>query len=318
MIQKGIRYIKRKVRRTYNQIHAYDYKVSKKWNKFKDNPIIGDESTGTLFDPIVRFIEDKYIMCVSERKTNSLVFFYSEDGIEWDEKKTVLQGSGLEHWDAGVNRGCFLKKDNKWYLWYTGQSNGQSKIGLAMSDNGICFERISELPVLCPELKWEGVSVMNPCVMWDEETQIFKMWYAAGENYEPDVICYAESSDGIVWNKYDKAPILKSDITKPYQRAKVGGCDVMKTKDGYSIVYIAYQNVDVARICMATSVDGICNWKEVEENPIISPERKSWDAHAVYKPTICLNHKNPKELMLWYNGRKKRAEYIGLATCKMD
>ena len=37
---------------------------------------------------------------------------------------------------------------------------------------------------------------MNPFVMYEDGK--FKMWYAAGETYEPNVICYAESDDGVL------------------------------------------------------------------------------------------------------------------------
>lgn len=43
---------------------------------------------------------------------------------------------------------------------------------------------------------------MNPYVSYDENEKIFKMWYTAGEKYEPDVLCNATSINGVNWNKY--------------------------------------------------------------------------------------------------------------------
>lgn len=77
-----------------------------------------------------------------------------------------------------------------------------------------------------------------------------------------------------------------------------------------------YQNVDTARVCMAESNDGIHNWVRSMDNPVISPEKKSWDADAVYKPTVVLN-KQKNKLLMWYNGRKQNCERIGLAEYRI-
>ena len=52
------------------------------------------------------------------------------------------------------------------------------------------------------------------------------------------------------------------------------------------------------------------------DNPVISPEKKSWDADAVYKPTAGLN-KQKNKLLMWYNGRKQNCERIGLAEYRI-
>ena len=58
--------------------------------------------------------------------------------------------------------------------------------------------------MMIPEFDFEKKSVMNPHVIYDKDGKIFKMWYAAGETYELDVIYYAISKNGINWIKYKK------------------------------------------------------------------------------------------------------------------
>ena len=63
-------------------------------------------------------------------------------------------------------------------------------------------------PLLKPDRPWEGYLVLQPgTVIWDEEDQIFKMWYnTIGTRERPDVedfLCYATSKDGITWEKPD-------------------------------------------------------------------------------------------------------------------
>lgn len=301
-----------KFKRARNQRHAYDFpEQSGGWRKHSANPILGDKSTGSMFDPYVREYDGEFLMCVSERKNHSLMIYRSENGVDFKDGQVILRGVKNSDFEQRVNRGCLLKVSGKWLLWYTGQCGNQSKIGFAQSSDGINFSRHTS-PVLVPELPFEKGAVMNPCVMWDEDRKVFRMWYAAGENYEPDVICYAESADGIEWNK-NTAPVLTPDKSLKYRRSKVGACDVIKLPNGkYCMAYIAYQNVNVARICLAYSENGENNWTDDRNNPILSPAKNQWDGHSVYKPTLCVDKKR-KKLLLWYNGRVDHNERIGLA-----
>ena len=65
------------------------------------------------------------------------------------------------------------------------------------------FKRHPLNPVLKSELPWErGGWWMCGTVLWDRENQHFKMWYFGGgpPNWER-YICYAQSADGIHWEK---------------------------------------------------------------------------------------------------------------------
>lgn len=155
---------------------------------------------------------------------------------------------------------------------------------------------------------------MNPCVLWDDADSVFKMWYSAGEKFEPDVLCLATSKDGINWEKHGQNPVFTHGIDK-YDQCKVGGCDVVKVNGRYLQFYIGYENIDNARICVAESNDGI-DWKRIKQNPILSPTKGAWDSDAVYKPSVCFDIKK-NNAYLWYNGRKGHNEYIGLATKKL-
>lgn len=198
-------------------------------------------------------------------------------------------------------------------MWYTGQNKGVSKIGYAKSQDGFRFKKL-ENPILIPEYKFEKNSVMNPNVIYDKEEKIYKMWYAAGETYEPDVIAYATSEDGINWKKYKNNPIFSKNKKRfSLDSFKVGACDIHKISyNNYLMFYIGYSDLNTARIFVAKSRDGINNWKR-SANPIIRPSKIGFDSNACYKPSA-LYDKIQKKWMLWYNGRFKGKEYIGLAT----
>jgi len=285
--------------------------------KFKDfikaeaNPVFGGAEIGTCFDVYVAPENGRYRMDFSWRPQKALAVTCSGDGINWDKPVITLRENPSSGWEDAVNRNCVLKIGKTYKMWYTGQANGGSCIGYAESDDGLNFQRVKEEPVLVPESDFEKESVMNPCVLYDEG--IYKMWYAAGETYEPNVLAYAESRDGISWQKSVFNPVFTCNTNNYYEKDRVGGCQVLKTPDmGYLMFYIGYEDINTARICVAQSNDGISNWKRYEHNPVLSPDAGKWDADSCYKPSV-LWDENRKVWLLWYNGRKGSDEYIGLA-----
>lgn len=313
IIEKIENRIKLDVRRALNRRTAYDYPPENDgWIKY-GSPILGGEA-GTFYDPFVRRIDNHYIMMVSHRNTKSIVRCDSNDGIHWSNPVSVLKPNKESGWEDRVNRACYWIKDGVWYLWYTGMNEKEAKIGLAVSKDGYSFKRYQQNPIIVPTESHEQGAVMNPCVLWDDADFVFKMWYSAGEKFEPDVLCLATSKDGINWEKHGQNPVFTHGVDK-YDQCKVGGCDVVKVNGRYLQFYIGYENIDNARICVAESNDGI-DWKRIKQNPILSPTKGAWDSDAVYKPSVCFDIKK-NNAYLWYNGRKGHNEYIGLATKKL-
>ena len=287
------------------------------FTKYSDCPVFGNAETGTVFDAYVWTDRGRYRMDFSWRGKMACAVTFSDDGIHWDEPMITLERNTNSGWEDNLNRNCVLKIGDTYKMWYTGQARGYSFIGLAESDDGIHFHRVGNEPVIIPELPWELESVMNPCVLF--EGGIYRMWYSAGETYEPNVNAYAESEDGIHWRKSRINPIFTKEPSNYYEQDRVGGCQVIKTEDmGYLMFYIGYEDIDTARICVARSENGITGWQRSSLNPIIEPTASSWDCNATYKPTVLWNEQESK-WMLWYNGRAANREYIGHAIyCQRD
>lgn len=296
------------IARFFHQRHRYDYPgENKEWAKKGNEPVFGDICTGSVFDPHVVSVDNYFYMFVSERKNNSIIRVEANDGVNWRDSKTALKPMPGT-WQAKVNRACVLNHKGLWHMWYTGQTQSVSSIGYAKSSDGLHFENAVS-PCLVASLPQEGVSVMNPFVIWDDEIKLFRMWYAAGENFEPDVLFYAESYDGLNWEKRSE-PVLTKDIRHNWEKSKIGGCHVMKRNGVFEMYYIGYQNVDVARICFASSKDGV-NWIRQENNILIGPTKDGFDSDATYKPSVV---EKQGKLYMWYNGRSGDKEFIGLAT----
>lgn len=297
--------------RFLNQRKAYGYPPASDFVVKYPSPVLGDAETGSMFDPcVVALPEGGFAMFVSRRCSGAVERWDSGDGIKWKRRGVALAPArDAEAWDSVVNRVGVLPSADGWLMWYTGQRDGQSAIGFARSADGLAFERDMAFPVLVPTLDFEGGSVMNPCVMADRGG--YRMWYAAGEDYEPDVICEARSIDGLRWEKLPGPVLKKGD--EAYDAYKVGGCSVLRLGDrSLAMFYIGYQNLDVARICLSLSDDDGLTWRRSPANPLVGPGRNAWDAHAVYKPSALIERNG--FVRLWYNARRDRDEYVGMAT----
>ncbi len=281
------------------------------WVKYDKNPVLGGDF-GTIFDITVLSESKGYSMWSSWRPKKSVALSTSVDGLTWTDPISVLTPNPENKWESDLNRPCVIKKGNTYHMWYTGQADGKSWIGYATSLDGKAWTRLSKTPVLSAELAWEKTSVMCPSVIWDQKAKTYKMWYSGGEQYEPDAIGYATSTDGINWKKDTQNPVFQNDPTNKWEQAKVTACQVIKEDDHYLMFYIGFRDVDYAQIGIAKSKDGIHNWTRHPQNPIIRPGN-GWDSSAVYKPYAIFDG---KQWLLWYNGRKDGKEQIGVVLHK--
>ncbi len=278
------------------------------WEKYPGGPVLGGQY-GTCFDICVLREQGLYKMWVSWRPKKSVALTESKDGIHWSAPVIVLPPEPATGWEGDTNRPVIVHREDGYHMWYTGQANGKSKIGYAKSANGRDWIRQSSKPVLESTLPWEGVAVMCPHVMWDERK--WKMWYSGGEQYEPNAIGYATSSDGLHWDKHPSNPVLVPAPGTDWEKERVTAAQVIFSKGWYYAFYIGFRDVDHAQIGLARSKNGITDWVRHSANPIVRPTPGGWDADACYKPyAVCANGR----WMLWYNGRNKSFEQIGLVT----
>lgn len=283
------------------------------WVKYERNPVLGSAELGTCFDVnVVSWGDAKYNNYFSWRPKKAIALSRSDDGVNWSEPVICLEADVTSGWEDNLNRASVWFKDGVFHMWYCGQSRGYTKIGYARSNDGVHFTRVTRNPVMISEYPHEGFSVMNPYVRWDDARGVWRMWYASGETYEPNVICYAESADGLVWKKSPLNPILVKGTG--WDGDRVGGCEVHPLPDGRWIMfYIGYSDIHTARIGAAISADGICGWVRLKNNPLVEPTIGSWDADACYKPSVVMEESGWR---LWYNGRSGHDEFIGMVEHK--
>ena len=142
----------------------------------------------------------------------------SPDGIAWTRRaeKPVLVRSG-EHGDpdaVGIAGGSLLRvrqpdESTHWRFYYTGcptigkahALNQQKTICLAVSDDGIDWQKRGTVMLRDPDRDYEDIGVAGP-VVHQQADGTFRMWYSAiGTRWGFYSICYAESDDGIHWRR---------------------------------------------------------------------------------------------------------------------
>jgi beta-1,2-mannobiose phosphorylase / 1,2-beta-oligomannan phosphorylase len=273
-------------------------------------PVLGGQY-GTCFDICVLREGALYRMWLSWRPKRSIAISESEDGIHWSAPEIVLAPDLATGWEEDISRPIVVSHDDEYHMWYTGSASERTKIGYAISPDGRSWTRQSVRPVLESTLPWEGVSVMCPHVDWDERSHAWKMWYSAGESYEPNAIGYATSRNGLQWDKYSGNPVLVPDERLPWEKDRVTAAQVFFRKGWYYAFYIGFGDIDHAQIGVARSRDGITRWIRHPANPIVRPSPGGWDADACYKPYAVFVD---GRWLLWYNGRREHSEQIGLVT----
>jgi len=280
------------------------------WEKYPGDPLVGGGKIGTVFDITLLHEDGKYRMWGSWRPKKSLTLLESTDGIHWSYPVIVLPPEPAMKWEDDINRPTVIKHAGLYHLWYAGQAREQSWIGYATSSDGRVWKRMSDKPVLSPDLAWERTSLMCPNVIWDEEANLFKMWYSGGEFWEPDAIGYATSSDGMHWEKHPSNPVFMPAPENLWEQYKVAGVHVFRRGGWYYNFYIGYRDISHAQIGIARSRDGITNWVRHPRNPIIRPGQDDFDEQSCYKPYVIFDG---KRWLLWYNGCYGTLEQIALA-----
>ena len=214
--------------------------------------------------------------------------------------------------DSGVMPSSLVRVDSIFYLYYIGWNERSTvsyhnSIGLATSDDGINFKRMYDGPIMERTYK-EPYFCSAPCVIYDEG--IWRMWYLSctewiyvNEKIEPRYhIKYADSLDGIVWNRQGRIAI-------DYKNDSEGGIvrpSVIKKKDGGYQMWFSFRNTkgyrldtfSSYRIGYAESFDAL-SWDRQDNNSGISVSNSGWDSFMIAYPDvlICKN-----KIYMFYNG----------------
>jgi hypothetical protein len=224
--------------------------------------------------------------------------------------------------DAGIMPSCIINYDGKKYLYYIGWNSGLNvsyrlSIGLAISNDGISFERYSTGPILDRSI-FDNCLCASPFVL--REDGIFRMWYVSGTHWkiidgrpEPFYhIKYASSYDGLCWKRDGIICIDYDDFTEGISRpciVKIGGEYLMFYSFRNNKNY-RNNSLNGYRIGFASSNDGI-SWIRRDSEIGISASESGWDSDMIAYPYIANFREN---FFMFYNGNGFGKSGFGFAV----
>lgn len=134
-------------------------------------------------------------------------------------------------------------------------------------------------PVLPSVPAWEAGLVVNfASVVFDEQDNLFKMWYGLGDPHRGDeefLLAYAASQDGIQWEKPSLGLFEYRGTTQNNVVRARNGCACAVFKDANEIdparrYKLLYQDHGI-RACAAYAADGL-HWTEYNDGQPVIPE----------------------------------------------
>lgn len=272
------------------------------WHKHPGNPVLTASpppfwDAGSLTTASVVSDRDRLRLYYGSRPRGIGVASATWNALqEWTKSPVPVFGEGSPGaFDAGgVNAPrIFRITAQHWHLYYVGYDPTKTldgvvvhQIGLAESDDAGDTWRRSALPVIphgergdCDAFSSSSASVLRIGDQW-------LLWYG-GISQVPYLagICLATSSDGHVWTKYPKNPVLNFNPYLPAEAFVVAKPQVLFEEGIFKMWYSGKGFGEGRlpgdyRICYAESRDGI-HWDRFPGNPVLMPSAEGWDRTMV-------------------------------------
>jgi len=235
-----------------------------------------------------------------------------------DPDPVIVPGPAGTFDDSGATTSCFVERDGRQYLYYTGWTLGRTvpfrlAAGCAESDDGgRTFVKSSAGPVL-PHDAIDPFATASPAVLIEDG--LWRMWYVSGTGWrtksgqlEPEYhIKYAESHDAVDWWR---TGLVCIDYQDPAEHAIARPC-VIRDADRYRMWFCA--RGDAYRLGYAESDDGR-TWRRMDSEGGLNPsDADGWDSEMIAYPWVF--DQGGRRWML-YNGNDYGRSGIGLAELR--
>jgi hypothetical protein len=223
--------------------------------------------------------------------------------------------------DNGMSPTCLVDVRGRKYLYYIGWNpqvtvSYRLAIGLAISDDGVTFSKVSEGPILDRDLD-EPFFNTAPWVL--HENGVWRMWYVSCTGWEeidgrqePRYhVKYAESPDGVRWRRTGRVCIDYDNATGAITRPCVvveGGRYHMWTSYRDLVGYRTDPRASY-RLGYAVSGDGL-TWTRRDAEAGLERSADGWDSEMIAYAQV-LRHRD--HWYCFYNGNGFGRTGIGFA-----
>ncbi len=193
--------------------------------------------------------------------------------------------------------------EGEFKMWYTGHNGSKYHIMYANSTDGISWNKHGVVLTHGDSGDSDVNYVADPTVIYDEGE--YKMWYSGDDASAifPTHIMYANSTDGLLWNKHGSV----IDIGPPGSLDSVyaNHPSVVKT-DEYEMWYSSSDN-NAYRISYANSSDGI-NWVK-HPTHAIENTGSEYERILIIHPSVVYDDGRYHMWYTGYDGLKRRTLY---------
>jgi predicted GH43/DUF377 family glycosyl hydrolase len=176
----------------------------------------------------------------------------SQNGLIWEKHNSAILSGSFNSWDLKIVASDIKVINGKYYLYYTGKNDiYDQKIGVAISTDGINWEKYSGNPILVADKEWEGSGIYHPSIIEDDNNLVMVYQNTAGGNISGFGIAY--SADGLNWIKDNNNPIFTSNETNTNVGNYILYPNIHKINNEFRIYYTNYfPSSDDRNICVAS------------------------------------------------------------------
>jgi beta-1,2-mannosidase len=189
----------------------------------------------------------------------------------------VLAPQGTAWESAGTFNPAVVVKDGKFVMLYRAQdANGTSRLGYAVSEDGIHFVRRAA-PVLSPEAEYEkDGGVEDPRLVKIGST--YYLTYT-GYNKKDAQLCLATSSDLVHWQRQGVIlPAYKGNWNKGW--TKSGAILSTKIRGEYWMYWLGTAEDKTDQMGLSWSKD-LVHWTEATQSPVLPRRPGKFDSRVV-------------------------------------
>jgi len=303
---------------------SHQNKVFATWEKYHANPVLshgspGEWDSGGAISSSIVFDGFEYQMwySTSEGSPGKIGYATSSDGINWVKSlaNPIIIPNNTIDGETNVMDPYVILDEGVYKMWYTsvrpytGSGNEVYRIAYTSTTDPINWPP-GQLVLRAVASSWESEGVAQASVA--KVDNIYKQWYAARDSSGSWKIGYADSLDGINWNKNLANPILFANQPS-WEYSHIGGPrGLIIDQNIYNLWYHAGPVVPY-NIAFAYSPNGITNWvKPSNENPILTRgSTGSFDQTYLANPFVL---KVGNDYRMWYSGFNGQRWQIGLAS----
>lgn len=243
----------------------------------------------------------------------------STDGLAWTDVPVTVNPKVTGQmvavrpgkWDTAHETAFALKFNGEYLLYFVGyQDKGgffnsfPASLGLAVSRDGLNFQRYSDGPVLSPTPGgYDNDAVFSPSIV-EHEGQLVMLYTGHCWNNCPKgtglYILAATSPDGRVWTKRDGVIMSKADL--PGTKDGAAEADLVKGPDGLFYLFTSLMQGDSGHdIGIARAPTPFGPW-EINPDPIVRRSAGQFDEVGPIAPSVLIED---NRVRMWFHGFSK-------------